>query len=425
MEVVSLDNKRKAIYWAIAIFALILLLVVLTLGNYQYAKNNPGGTDLLVHWVGTRAYFTQGISPYSDQVALEIQKMVYGRAAQPGEHELRVAYPFYSVILFFPFALISDFTVARAVWMTILEIGLIGLTLISIQLTSWKPKSWMLALLFVFSLVWYHAMRALINGNIVILIALGIAGTFYAIKLQHDELAGVLLALITIKPQVVILIVVFVLFWAFFQRRFKIIGWFAIALALLVLCATLLVPDWIMQNIREVLRYPGYNPPGTPSTALATWFPALGPRLGTVLSLAVIVILLAEWWLARHSEYRHFLWTGCLTIVLSVWSGIQTDPGNFIIMMPALILFFSIMDERWPAYGNIINTSVLAALLVFLWVIFVSTINYSYQPIQSPVLMFPLPFILTVILYWIRLWATNPPKLYYDTLHEDEILSKL
>ena len=66
--------------------------------------------------------------------------MVYGRAALPGEHELRVAYPFYSAILFFPFALIQEFDVARAVWMTILEIGLISLTLVSIQLTTWRPK---------------------------------------------------------------------------------------------------------------------------------------------------------------------------------------------------------------------------------------------------------------------------------------------
>ena len=125
--------QNKAIYWVGAVLLSIVFLVLLTIANYQYARNNPGGTDFLVHWLGTRAYFTEGISPYSDQVAVQIQNMVYGRTALPGEHELRVAYPFYSVILFFPLALIQDFTVARAVWMTILEIGLIALTLVSIQ----------------------------------------------------------------------------------------------------------------------------------------------------------------------------------------------------------------------------------------------------------------------------------------------------
>jgi hypothetical protein len=420
-----LKIQNKAIYWVGAVLLSIVFLVLLTIANYQYARNNPGGTDFLVHWLGTRAYFTEGISPYSDQVAVQIQNMVYGRTALPGEHELRVAYPFYSVILFFPLALIQDFTVARAVWMTILEIGLIALTLVSIQLTTWRPKNWMMILLLVFSLLWYHGLRSLINGNVVILIALGVAGAFYAIKNKYDEMAGVLLALTTIKPQVVLLVVLYVLIWAIFQRRYRIIAWFFITMTLMVACATLLIPDWIMQNLREVMRYPGYNPPGTPASALATWFPALGPRIGTIISLAVIVIMIVEWWLARHQEYRHFLWTGCLTLVLSAWSGIQTDPGNFIMMMPAVILFFAILAERWPAISNVITASVIGGLLVLIWVIFIATLEKSYQPIQSPVLFFPLPLILLIILYWIRGWAILPPKLYFDTFLKDETLSRL
>jgi hypothetical protein len=277
----------------------------------------------------------------------------------------------------------------------------------------------------VFSLLWYHGLRSLINGNVVILIALGVAGAFYAIKNKYDEMAGVLLALTTIKPQVVLLVVLYVLIWAIFQRRYRIIAWFFITMALMVACATLLIPDWIMQNLREVMRYPGYNPPGTPASALATWFPALGPRIGTIISLAVIVIMIVEWWLARHQEYRHFLWTGCLTLVLSAWSGIQTDPGNFIMMMPAVILFFAILAERWPAISNVITASVIGGLLVLIWVIFIATLEKSYQPIQSPVLFFPLPLILLIILYWIRGWAILPPKLYFDTFLKDETLSRL
>ena len=425
MENYHLKTRKQAIYWILAIAALMILLVLLTFGNYQYSQNNPGGTDFLVHWVGTRAFFSDGISPYSDEVALRIQQMVYGRAALPGEHELRVAYPFFSVILFFPFALISNFTLARAIWMTILELGLVALTLVSIQLTTWRPKRWLIVLLLVFSFLWYHAMRALINGNAVILIALGIACAFYAIKLKHDELAGVLLAFITIKPQVVILVVIFVLLWSVFQKKNKVILWFFITLTLLVISASLLVPDWILQNAREILRYPGYNPPGTPSSAFATWFPTVGPRVGTILSLGAIVIMMVEWWLSRHADFRHFLWTGCLTLVLSAWSGIQTDPGNFIIMMPALILIFSVIDERWPKISDLIITAILSALLILIWVLFITTMEKSYQPIQSPIMFFPLPLILFALLYWIRFWSVHPPKLYYDTFHRDEEIARL
>jgi len=111
-------NQRRWLTYAAVI---LLSLAALIFANYQFAKTSPGGTDFLVHWEGTRNFFTTGTSPYSDDTALKIQTMVYGRAAEAGEHELRVAYPLYSLFFFAPFALIKDFTLARAVWMAILE----------------------------------------------------------------------------------------------------------------------------------------------------------------------------------------------------------------------------------------------------------------------------------------------------------------
>jgi len=78
--------------------------------TFNYASLNPGGNDFLVHWMGTRSYITEGISPYSDEVALRIQNMVYGRPALPGEHELRVAIRCIRRHSFLPFAFNRDFT---------------------------------------------------------------------------------------------------------------------------------------------------------------------------------------------------------------------------------------------------------------------------------------------------------------------------
>src|SRR5690606_33385473 len=94
----------------------LILLIVIVIGlfffaNLQYTRNNPGGNDFLVHWVGTKSYVQDGISPYSDEVALRIQDLVYGRPARSGEHELRVAYPFYSIFLFLPFSFFQDFSI--------------------------------------------------------------------------------------------------------------------------------------------------------------------------------------------------------------------------------------------------------------------------------------------------------------------------
>jgi len=81
-------------------------------------------------------------------------------------------------------------------------------------------------LLLLFSLFWYHALRALILGNAVILVALLITAGLLAVRNNEDELAGVLFGFATIKPQVVLVLLVFIFLWSLNQRRWKIIfGW--------------------------------------------------------------------------------------------------------------------------------------------------------------------------------------------------------
>lgn len=400
------------------IIFVVAILALVTWGNYQYVRQNPGGNDFLVHWVGTRSLVFQGLSPYSDETALEIQKTAYGRPARAGEHELRVAYPLYSIVLFLPYALIGDFSLARALWMTTLEVAMIVLSLLSMRLTTWRPKFSILISFLIFSIVWYHGLRPLINGNAVILVALGIVGAFWAIREGADELAGVLLAFTTIKPQLSILLIIFVSLFALWQRRWRILFWLSGTVILLSLGAALLLPDWILQNLREVLRYPAYNPPGTLQAALRIWFPLFGNRLGWVVTGVLVLMLLLEWRFALRAEFRHFLWTACLTLTASQWVGIQTDPGNFIILMPALVLVFSVWEERWRRAGHLFALITMLFLFLGIWALFLATVEYGYQPQQSPVMFLPLPAFLLLTLYWVRWWALRVPQVWIDLLTE-------
>jgi hypothetical protein len=396
--------------------AALVVLALLTWGNYRFASDSPGGNDFLVHWVGTRSLITEGLNPYSDEVALKIQEIAYGRAARAGEHELRVAYPLYSIIFFLPFALVGDFTLARAMWMSLLEVGLVALTFLSLRLARWRIGPIMLALLLIFALLWYHGLRPLINGNAVILVALGIAGGLIALRAGADELAGVLFAFTTIKPQVVILLLAFVVLWSVSHGRWRVVLWLVGTVTLLALSAALLIPGWILDNLREVIAYPAYNPPGTPRAAFITWWPDWGGRVGLVLSAVMAVILLVEWWSNRKADFPGFLWTACLTLMISQWIGIQTDPGNFVVLFPALILVFSLMDDRWRTGGKPFVILSMIILFFGIWAIFLATVQQSDQPIQSPVMFFPLPAYLLVMLYWVRWWAVEPPTVWYDQL---------
>lgn len=412
-----MNRKRSTMRWILAAVLLLVVLAGLSWANYQFSLNNPGGNDFLVHWVGTRSFLFDGLSPYSDEVAIRIQTMVYGRPAVAGEHELRVAYPLYSIALFFPFALVKDYTLARALWMTVLEAGLLATSLLAIRMAGWRPGFPVWVTFILFSLVWYHGVRPLVNGNAVILVALMITAGIVALRAGEEELAGVLFAFSSIKPQLVVLFLLYVFIWAIHRRKWNLIGWMAGTVFLLTAAAALLLPDWILQNLREVLRYPGYNPPGTLGAAFTEWFPAIGPRLSIGIAVVLGGILLLEWWVARRAEYRGFVWTACLTLVISQWIGIQTDPGNFIILMPALVLVFAVWQERWPRGGRILTMASMLVLMVGLWVLFVGTVEHSYQAIQSPLMFLPLPGFLLLTLYWVRWWAVRPPKALYEMLY--------
>jgi hypothetical protein len=418
-----LRNHQNIIaLWTVGIVVVIICILGLGYVNYRYCQKNPGGNDFLVHWVGTQVFMKEGTSPYSDATALRIQTLAYGRPAATGEHELRVAYPFYSIIVFIPFALIQDFTIARAVWMTVLEISLVLLAFANQRLFQWKTNLVLLTLFLLFSLLWYHAVRPVINGNAVILVALGITACLWALKSGYDELAGIVLAFTTIKPQVVLLITIFIFLWCVYHKRWRFVAWFFGAMLFLFAIAFLFLPDWIVQNLREVIRYPGYNPPGTPGAVFAVWLPAMGKRLGWILTGLLAIILLVEWWQSfkMSGEFQEALWTACLTLVISQWIGIQTDPGNFIILFPALVLVFSTWDLRFKRFGKFLMIGSILILLFGIWAIFLRTVEYGSQPQQSPIMFFPLPGFLFLALYWVRWWVVRRPRAWFDELYARE-----
>ena len=413
----NLFNKNSH-YSKLAIIILLILIVLglLTFTNYRFAKDNPGGNDFLVHWMGTRTFLLEGTSPYSDETAVKIQTFAYGHKAEKDEHELRVAYPLYSMVVFAPYSLIENYDLARALWMTTLELCLLALSYLSLKITDWNPGRKVLLAFFLFSIFWYHALRPLINGNAVIIIALFIAGVLFSIRKKQDELAGVLLALTTIKPQVSIVFIIFIFVWAFRTKRLKVVGWFLASIFFLSLSATLLIPDWILQNLREIVRYPGYNPPGTPASALRALMPDVWGRVGIVISGIMILLLIFEWAVMRNEDYKNFLWVAFTTLTASQWVGIQTDPGNFIVLFPAIVFLFSIWEKRWVKMGHIMIISNMVLIFLGLWILFLKTVEYGYQPQQSPIMIFPLPGYLLLMLYWIRWWTERPDELWYETI---------
>jgi hypothetical protein len=391
--------RKYQLNWILFILLIAVVASSLYWVNYQFAKNNPGGNDFLAHYVGTRALIFEKVSPYSDEVALEIQNSVFGRSAQEGEIEHRVVYPLYSTLIFAPFALIGDYVIARSAWMLFLEIALIVSAYLAINLFVWKPKLGILGFYYFFSIFWYHGFRSLINGNAVIVVGLLITGTLYAIKVGKDSTAGILLAFSTIKPNLVVLLIIFIFIWCIYQKRTQVILWFIGTMAILILGGMLVIPDWILQNLWEILKYPAYNPAGSIAEVIGGWMPEFQSFAKWTIGIGLGMLLLYEWWIARKQNFNWFLWTVCLTLVSSQWIGIQTDPGNFVILFTPFVIVLAILDNRWEKHGTVVTFSTMVLVLIGLWVLFVTTLDFDYQPMQSSVMFFPFPGLVLIGLY--------------------------
>jgi hypothetical protein len=148
---------------------------------------------------------------------------------------------------------------------------------------------------------------------------------------------------------------------------------------------------------------------------MVSWWGAIGSRLSIGLTAILIGLLGFEWWRGRNAGPRYFIWLSMLTLTVSQWIGIQTDPGNFILLYPALFFSLEMISGRWKLKANVFIVSLLAVITVGMWVLFLATLQKSYQPIQNSVMFFPLPMIVFALLYWVRWWVINAKKVDYSS----------
>jgi hypothetical protein len=381
-----------------------VLAAALTAVNLRFTRSSAGGNDFLPRWLGTRLFIMQHQSPYSPETTAAIQTAMYGRDAEGDEDQALFAYPLYAMLVFAPFSAISDYTMARAVWITAQEMALMGTALAAIALAGWKPGRGLLATFLFFALAWFHAAKPLVDGNASIMVALLVTLALLALKRNQDGLAGVLLAAATIKPQMVVLVIVFILLWSLSKKRRGVLWGFAIALVILVGGSLIIQRDWLAQDIAQVLLYGSYSPPGTLVGALTQWWGSDARLVGIAISAGLGALLLYEWWRALGAEYESFLWAACLTLVMGPLVGLPSTTSNYSIFLAVLAFIFYCWQRR-------INSQraawmMLAVLFIGIWAAFLITLQSGNGQFREHIgLLFVAPVFLFFNLYWLRGWV--------------------
>lgn len=385
---------------------ILLLFVLDSWATHELVMaHEAGALDFYARWAGARGFFLQGISPYSQEVSLQIQEAFHGRPARPDEDQVLFAYPFYTVFVIAPLTLLP-YGWAAAVWLALLEFGLLAALLLLLDVYRWQPSPGLLIPIVGWTLLFYPHLRGILLGQFVVLIGVLLALVVWALTHRRDGLAGVALALTTIKPQVVLLVIPLLLLWAIGQRRWRFAGTFALTLGGLFAASFLAMPDWLGDFIYQVTAYPTYTayPPyilmPVPWILTHLTFPALGTPVEMALRLALLAGLAWAWWREARSGWASFHWTLGLTLVVNSLTAVRTGTTNYVLFLLPLIPLFHHLHQR---AGTLVLVAIHLTLSLGLWVFFL-----IYQQQADLAILVAMPLLLLAALFWGREALARP-----------------
>jgi hypothetical protein len=280
----------------------LILLVCLALAalgglvwvNTINARSQPVEKAFLVPWLGARTFLQYGDSPYGEPATQRAQVVFYGRLAAQGQEPLILWLPLPLELLYFPFALLPDYVLARAIWTTCLELAMLALGYLCLQVTGWKPGRLLIPLILLFPVLWVYGAFSLVSGSAAGFIALALAGCLLALRRERDELAGGLLILLVSAPRLTGVLALFLFWWIIYRRRWRVLWGFFMGFVVLLGLSFLLIPDWFLPFLRGLLAHLPYSPGFTPSGILASWSPAVGQRLAWALAAGLLLILISN-----------------------------------------------------------------------------------------------------------------------------------
>jgi hypothetical protein len=230
-----------------------------------YGRPRGNLSDLYPHWVGARELLLHGRDPYSPEVTREIQQGYYGRPLDPARpadprDQQGFAYPVYVAFYLAPTIDLPFGSVRKAfLWV------LFGLTLATIPLwlrvLRWSVPLWAQVSLMVFTVGSLTVVQGLKLQQMTLLVAALLAVAMALLASDCPIAAGIVLALSTIKPQLVWLLLLCLMIWtlADWRRRYRWAASFLLTMAILCVASEWYLPHWISRFVEAMGRYLNYT----------------------------------------------------------------------------------------------------------------------------------------------------------------------
>ena len=386
---------------------IIAIAIAIFIFNYFVASTLWGGQDFFVNWASARMLFFRGINPYSQNginFLIESSKILH---VIPKDTNYIFLNPLFSIFLFFPFSLFQNFYIARALWLFFNEILLFFSFRLVLRIIGFKDDQQVSGKLLLYFFSFFYSIIALLQGSEYIFLFFVFLGALRWIQEKKFLGTGILLALLTLKIQAVIIPLLVLFVYLFFEKGWSAFAWFIISLAILVVASYFLVPDWPIMYFRAIITNGAASGIALPGELVKNWINDSPPIIWNGISVICFGIILLELFLSPIDSKRLF-WVLCLAISLYPMIMIQNQLGVLCFLLLPMGFFFHQWMERNRLYGSWVMNISLIFFSFFLLTLGLLTKSMVYIEPFSAFFYYFLPIAFTLLnLYWVRGWVKN------------------
>ena len=329
------------------------------------------GDDFYPIWLVASLWRTERIDPYSPKMTQKIQTGLFGRPldarnpTDPSEDYRQFAYPAFTELLLWPAAFVK-FSTLRVVLVTVIAFLTIASFWLWLGAMQFRIHPINFAVLTLLALCNYPILEALFAAQPGLIVGFLLASAALAFRQNRLLLAGALMSLTLIKPQMTLPAIAYLVLWSLFNRGTRFLAGFAAGTLLLVAASLWIWPHWIEQWLRVLLGYHRYATP-----PLVTLLPGaiLGLYIGAVSIVGMLGVSVWLAWQNRHASVESLRFWLTLSLLLAITS-VTLLPGqaiyDHVILLPGIFLLIRCRHQLRGA-GHIPRTLLAIGSLVFFW----------------------------------------------------------
>ena len=332
------------------------------------------GHDFYPVWLTSHDCLPTACDPYSPEMTRKIQQGLFGRTLDSRIHSDPPAayrtfvYPAFTALIFWPAAQFP-FTAVRVAVAILLAGATIASVFLWMQALSLRRAPYTLASTSLLLLCSYPVLEGLYADQLGLLVGFLLAASLLALQRGRHLIAGIAMSLTTIKPQMSILAMIFLILWSWQNWRERsrfCIGLFS-AMLVLVGASMLVWPHWIRSWVLALLAYPRYaKPPLAGEILYLPQNPAVTASLGAI----GVLLTLALSWRKRSAETSSIEFWLILSSLLCVTAITFLPSQGFqdhVILLPGIFLVWCRWRELAVTWTHKAILAIGAAVLLWPW----------------------------------------------------------